>query len=148
MAGALRRGHQRLTDQVLAALAQSVAEGELDAETTAAAAPAGWSGRRASERCSGRCGWQSAGGRGQQPPDTAALVAVGHGDRGLGRARLVSQPDLAGRPLLRGPAKPRLLGPTLAPNLHQCEVESPAAGVLEFALGLLAEPPQLVGVHQ
>jgi hypothetical protein len=66
----------------------------------------------------------------------------------FGRARLVSQPDLAGRPLLRGPAKPRLLGPTLAPDLHQREIQSPAAGVLKFALGLRAKPPQLLGVHQ
>ena len=95
-----------------------------------------------------RCGWQLAGGAANSRPDTAAPVAVGHRDPDLGRARLVSQPDLAGRPLLRGPAKPRLLGPTLAPDLHQREIQSPAAGVLEFALGLRAKPLQLLGVHQ
>ena len=39
-------------------------------------------------------------------------------------------------------------GSTHAPALDEGEVESPAAGVLEFALGLLAEPFQLVGVDQ
>ncbi len=40
------------------------------------------------------------------------------------------------------------LAATLAPALDEGEVESPAAGVLEFALSLFAEPFQLVGVDQ
>ena len=122
---------------------------EFDAEDHGSGSAGRLVGRGDSERCSGRCGWQSAGGAADSRPDTAAPVAVGHrDDPNLGRARLVSQPGLAGRPLLRGPAKPRLLGPTPAPDLHQREIQSPAAGVLEFALGLCAKPPQLLGVHQ
>ena len=85
---------------------------------------------------------------GQQPLRYRGPGRGGSPGPDLGRARLVSQPDLAGRPLVRGPAKPRLLGSTPAPDLDEGEVESPAAGVLELALGLLAEPVQLVGVDQ
>jgi hypothetical protein len=42
----------------------------------------------------------------------------------------------------------RSLGSTHAPALDESEVQSPAAWVLKFALGLSAEPFQLVGIHQ
>src|SRR5512132_969777 len=50
--------------------------------------------------------------------------------------------------LQRVPANPELLGATLAPDLDEGEVESPAAGILEFALGLRTESLQLLRVDQ
>ncbi len=52
------------------------------------------------------------------------------------------------RLLRRVTASPRLLGSPLAPALDEGEVESPAVGILELALGLRAKPLQLVRVDQ